>query len=57
MEGLRSLPAPRNDFEIVVPEEQHLEHMEDDGEGAGFVEDAADIEERNVKLRKEEGAD
>ncbi|CAI8010459.1 Cell division cycle 5-related protein [Geodia barretti] len=54
VEGLRSLPAPRNDFEIVVPEEQHLEHMDDDGEGAGFVEDAADIAERNAKLRKEE---
>jgi pre-mRNA-splicing factor CDC5/CEF1 len=54
VEGLRSLPAPRNDFEIVVPEQQHLEHMEDDGEGAGYVEDAADIEERNAKLRKVE---
>ena len=54
MEGLRSLPTPRNDFEIVVPEQQ-LESMEEEGEGAGFVEDAADVEERNAQIRKEEG--
>ena len=54
MEGLRSLPAPRNDFEIVVPEQQP-EPMEEEGEGAGFVEDASDIKERNAQLRKKEG--
>ena len=39
--------------EIVVPEQQ-LESMEEEGEGAGFVEDAADVEERNAQLRKKE---
>ena len=54
-EGLRSLPTPRNDFEIVVPE---LGEGAEEGvgqEGAEFVEDAGDIDERNAQLRREEG--
>ena len=57
-EGLRSLPVPRNDFEIVVPEPQREgEGMEvgEGGERAGLVEDAADVDERNTQLRRKEG--
>lgn len=41
--GLMSLPLPKNDFEIVLPEnaERELEEPEVD---ESFVEDAADIE-------------
>ena len=50
--GLMGLPAPRNDFEIVVPENGVIlpEAMESD-----FVEDAAEIDERKAQLRREEG--
>lgn len=43
--GLMALPAPKNDFEIVLPEnaEKELEEHEVD---ETFVEDAADIEAR-----------
>ncbi|XP_001630383.2 cell division cycle 5-related protein [Nematostella vectensis] len=47
--GLASLPAPSNDFEIVLPEtpaEASEEHKTMD-----FVEDAADIDERALALR------
>jgi len=55
--GLGSLPTPKNDFELVVPDDA------DDGEvGAaaggeefGGVEDAADVEERREKEKKERG--
>lgn len=40
-----SLPIPKNDFEIVLPEnaEKELEEMEIE---TGFTEDAADVEAR-----------
>lgn len=43
--GLLSLPAPKNDFEIVLPEnaEKELEEMETD---SGFTEDASDVDAR-----------
>lgn len=43
--GLMALPAPKNDFEIVLPEnaEKELEEPEVD---EAFVEDTADIEAR-----------
>ena len=43
--GLSSLPAPRNDFEIVIPENMESEQTEkcDDN---NFVEDQADIDNR-----------
>ena len=51
--GLGSLPAPKNDFEIMLPERDEMaaeevveEHM---------VVDASEIEARNAQLRKEEG--
>ncbi|XP_006625730.1 cell division cycle 5-like protein [Lepisosteus oculatus] len=51
--GLMSLPAPKNDFEIVLPEnaEKELEEHETD---ETFVEDAADIEQRKQLLRNAE---
>lgn len=44
-QGLMSLPVPKNDFEIVLPEnaEKELEEMETE---TGFVEDSADVEAR-----------
>ncbi|TKS86066.1 Cell division cycle 5-like protein [Collichthys lucidus] len=43
-QGLMSLPVPKNDFEIVLPEnaEKELEETETD---TGFVEDSADVNE------------
>lgn len=40
-----SLPTPKNDFEIVLPENAEKELEERDNEEM-FVEDAADIEAR-----------
>ena len=52
--GLRGLPAPKNDFEIVVPENEPS--VADKGElEAGFVEDAAEVDERAAQRRREEG--
>ncbi|KAI4884617.1 hypothetical protein NFI96_034578, partial [Prochilodus magdalenae] len=51
--GLMSLPLPKNDFEIVLPEnaEKELEEPEMD---ESFVEDAADIELRKQAVRDAE---
>ncbi|TDG47336.1 hypothetical protein AWZ03_006195 [Drosophila navojoa] len=43
-EGLAALPAPRNDYEIVVPEQDDSEAMETSTEPA--VEDQADVDAR-----------
>lgn len=43
--GLMSLPLPKNDFEIVLPENAERE-MEEPEVDESFVEDAADIEFR-----------
>lgn len=43
--GLLSLPLPKNDFEIVLPENAERE-MEEPEVDESFVEDAADIELR-----------
>lgn len=53
--GLGSLPAPKNDFEIVLPEEDALTEADYVEESHPMVEDASEIEERNAKRRKEEG--
>lgn len=44
-QGLLSLPAPKNDFEIVLPEnaEKELEEMETE---SGFTEDASEVDAR-----------
>ncbi|XP_036397968.1 cell division cycle 5-like protein [Megalops cyprinoides] len=51
--GLMNLPLPKNDFEIVLPEnaERELEERETDD---NFVEDATDIELRKQALREAE---
>lgn len=48
--ALQSLPAPRNDYEIVVPE-----HEEEPSEAsaAGLVEDQADADARLFKEQEE----
>uniref|UniRef100_A0A3Q3WJ40 Uncharacterized protein n=1 Tax=Mola mola TaxID=94237 RepID=A0A3Q3WJ40_MOLML len=52
-QGLMSLPIPKNDFEIVLPEnaEKELEEMEIE---TGFTEDAADVEARKEAQREAE---
>uniref|UniRef100_A0A4W6C2V9 Cell division cycle 5-like protein n=1 Tax=Lates calcarifer TaxID=8187 RepID=A0A4W6C2V9_LATCA len=52
-QGLMSLPVPKNDFEIVLPEnaEKELEETETD---TGFIEDSADIEARKQAQREAE---
>ncbi|KAM4607720.1 cell division cycle 5-like protein [Polymixia lowei] len=52
-QGLLSLPLPKNDFEIVLPEnaERDLEETETE---TGFIEDAADIESRKQAIRDAE---
>merc|ERR1712223_488196 len=52
--GLSSLPQPKNDFEIVVPEDMAEEAVED--EGQSWVEDQADIDNQTAeqfRLRRE----
>ena len=42
--GLNSLPTPRNDYEIVVPESE--EEMEPHVETGNTIEDQADVDAR-----------
>ncbi|XP_014046498.1 cell division cycle 5-like protein [Salmo salar] len=51
--GLMSLPVPKNDFEIVLPEnaETQLEEMETE---TGYIEDASEIELRKQAARDAE---
>ncbi|CAB1331020.1 unnamed protein product [Coregonus sp. 'balchen'] len=51
--GLMSLPVPKNDFEIVLPEnaETQLEEMETE---TGYIEDASEIELRKQAVRDAE---
>ncbi|KAK2843530.1 hypothetical protein Q7C36_011745 [Tachysurus vachellii] len=51
--GLLSLPLPKNDFEIVLPENAERE-MEEPEVDESFVEDAADIELRKQAAREAE---
>jgi pre-mRNA-splicing factor CDC5/CEF1 len=44
-QGLSSLPKPKNDYEIVVPENEEGE-MDTSGPSQAFVEDQADLDER-----------
>uniref|UniRef100_A0A8C4YVY9 CDC5 cell division cycle 5-like (S. pombe) n=1 Tax=Gadus morhua TaxID=8049 RepID=A0A8C4YVY9_GADMO len=44
-QGLMSLPVPKNDFEIVLPENAES-GLEDTETPAGFIEDASDMENR-----------
>merc|ERR1719228_1780042 len=45
--GLSSLPQPKNDFEIVIPEAMGEEALED--EGQSWVEDQADIDNQTAE--------
>lgn len=57
--ALANLPAPKNDFEIVLPEDEEME-AEDAGHEKenGFVEDAEDIDmRRQEKLNAEKEAE
>ncbi len=52
--GLSSLPAPKNDFEIVVPETEEMDDMQEDS--SAWVEDQADIDNQTAeefRLRRE----
>jgi pre-mRNA-splicing factor CDC5/CEF1 len=49
-EGLMSLPAPKNDFEIVVPDEEN-EEMPENVEMS--IEDQADLDAANIAAEKE----
>ncbi|KAM9365497.1 cell division cycle 5-like protein [Pholidichthys leucotaenia] len=51
--GLMSLPAPKNDFEIVLPENAEKELEEPEME-TGFIEDSADVEARKQAQRDAE---
>ena len=51
--GLSSLPAPRNDFEIVVPENDD-KLLEEPLVDADFAEDASDVESRRLAKLAEE---
>uniref|UniRef100_A0A8C2WSL5 Cell division cycle 5-like protein n=1 Tax=Cyclopterus lumpus TaxID=8103 RepID=A0A8C2WSL5_CYCLU len=52
-QGLLSLPVPKNDFEIVLPENAEKELEETEAE-TGFIEDSADIELRKKVIRDAE---
>uniref|UniRef100_A0A8C4HF09 Cell division cycle 5-like protein n=1 Tax=Dicentrarchus labrax TaxID=13489 RepID=A0A8C4HF09_DICLA len=52
-QGLMSLPVPKNDFEIVLPENAEKELEETETE-TGFVEDSADVESRKQAIREAE---
>ncbi|CAL8257977.1 unnamed protein product [Arctogadus glacialis] len=49
-QGLMSLPVPKNDFEIVLPENAES-GLEDTETPAGFIEDASDVENRKQAVR------
>ena len=54
--GLSNLPAPKNDFEIVAPEEEGGMEVEEGSEvDPAYVEDAAEVDERKSKALKEAG--
>uniref|UniRef100_A0A336LTJ0 CSON004489 protein n=1 Tax=Culicoides sonorensis TaxID=179676 RepID=A0A336LTJ0_CULSO len=50
-EGLASLPTPKNDYEIVVPENEDQD-MDNDAEKGDAVEDQADVDARHVAEAK-----
>ena len=47
--GLAALPAPKNDYEIVVPENEAMELEEVSDQKDNYVEDQADIDARAVQ--------
>ena len=55
--GLGSLPAPKNDFEIVVPEDEEggMDLEEGSEVDSTYIEDAAEVDERRAKALREAG--
>ena len=55
--GLGSLPAPKNDFEIVVPEDEEggMDLEEGSEVDSAYIEDAAEVDERRAKALREAG--
>ncbi|XP_043235197.1 cell division cycle 5-like protein [Amphibalanus amphitrite] len=51
--GLSSLPAPRNDFEIVVPDDEPAPEEASAGSHADLVPDQADVEARREQDERE----
>lgn len=47
-EGLATLPTPRNDYEIVVPDQGNDDDAMDSSDPAAVVEDQADVDARKV---------
>ena len=53
--GLGALPAPKNDFEIVVPEDEaEAVEMEDDANT--WIEDQADVDQQTEEVSVKDGA-
>ena len=48
--GLSTLPKPRNDYEIVIPDGEDDDGVAD-GDNEEFVEDAEDVEMRRAEVR------
>lgn len=51
--GLNALPAPKNDYEIVVPEHEEEQAKQ---EQMQMVEDQADVDARALEMQKEQAA-
>ncbi len=43
--GLASLPSARNDYEIVIPEQDTSDHT-NQGQSVAYIEDQADVDNR-----------
>lgn len=54
MEGLASLPAPKNDYEIVIPDQEGGEGEAVASEQEGYIQDQADIDaDREKELARQ----
>lgn len=56
--GLAALPTPKNDFEILVPEDMNKDDDDDGGDPHHYIEDQADMDDRSesehrAKMEKE----
>lgn len=51
---LRSLPQPKNDYEIVVPEDEGSTEEQTESQSAISVEDQADIDARNLSIHAQQ---
>ena len=55
--GLGTLPAPKNNFEIVVPEDEEggMDLEEGSEVDSAYIEDTAEVDERRAKALREAG--